>query len=139
MKDPQKQLLTAIHSRLDAAITHGGSAVPVYTVVPDTATYPYIVIGGMETTDEGVKDSYVGETFVQVDVVTGANKRGSRTHVDDISSQICERLADPSDLSMTDHTAVFLRHEMLRSLEELQDTVRLMTKGIRLRYYTEQN
>jgi hypothetical protein len=92
MKLPSKQLQIAYYTALNGNITYGGSNVPVYDVVPQDATYPYIVLADQVVTDRPTtKDSYITDVIMQVDVVTGfEGAYGGKSMMYDISDSVID-------------------------------------------------
>ena len=140
MKDPQKELVLAIYNVLDGgSIVWNATSVPTYTVVPDSAEYPYIYVSDTTSADEGCKTSYTTRTSTRIDVVAGSKKRGSRTVADGIATQVTTLLNDSATLTMASFTNCMMRLESIEYREEMSDTDRLIIKGITVMNVIEEN
>lgn len=89
MKDLYTSLRTAYHTALNGNLSYGGSNVPVYDRVPNTATYPYVVYGQFSTTEIFASDVYIQDSTQELEVITGFDgNHGGNAMADSISNQI---------------------------------------------------
>lgn len=139
MKDPQAELTKALYDILIAAgITYNSASVPVYTVVDDNASYPFIYLKPNAVSDEGCKTSYITRNGTTIEVAVGYKKRGSRVQADEIMNQICEAFDDDTTVTMTNFDNCLMRIEAISYREELLETERLLVKQLNLLNILEQ-
>tara|TARA_R110000751_G_scaffold53310_6_gene115600 strand:+ start:10196 stop:10630 length:435 start_codon:yes stop_codon:yes gene_type:complete len=71
MKDPSFIVRKGLFDVLNGNISYDSSNVPVYNVVPDNATYPYIVIYSVSTNQiENNQTNYISGVDTTLEVVT---------------------------------------------------------------------
>tara|TARA_R100000664_G_scaffold3047_6_gene7185 strand:+ start:89 stop:523 length:435 start_codon:yes stop_codon:yes gene_type:complete len=71
MKDPAYIVRKGLFDVLNGNISYDSSNVPVYNVVPDNATYPYIIIYSVSTGQiEDNKTNYITDVETRLEVVT---------------------------------------------------------------------
>lgn len=94
MKDPSDDIRDWVYSSLNGKVYYGGVAVPVYSVVPNGTSMPYIVIGEQSSSGEdSSKDSFVSEHDVTIEIYSShTGNRGSYTSVNSIASSILQLL-----------------------------------------------
>ena len=71
MKDPSHLIRKEVYDALNGNITLDGSALPVYNVVPDNGSIPYIYIYSVsnENTEDN-KSNYISNITTRIEVVT---------------------------------------------------------------------
>ena len=71
MKEPAHFVRRGLFNVLNGNITYDGSNVPVYNVVPDNASYPYIIIYSVSTNSiEDNKSKFITDVETRLEVVT---------------------------------------------------------------------
>ncbi len=71
MKDASRFIRKEVYSALNGNITLNSSNVPVYNVVPSSATDPYILITSISNIiADDIKDAYLNQIITQVEIVT---------------------------------------------------------------------
>ena len=71
MKDPAFVVRKGLFDVLNGNITYDGSNVPVYNVVHDNASYPYIIIYSVSTNSiEDNKSKFITDVETRLEVVT---------------------------------------------------------------------
>lgn len=144
MKDPRKALRTAYISAL-SSLTYGGSSVPVYDKVPQSATYPYVAIAEQTAVNDSDKTSYGQDVTVLLDIVTGFTPGiGGKAPSDDIANAILQAIyirgseSSTLDLSSDNFNVVTTMLDSDTSLEELDDNYHIYRRLLRFRHHIEQ-
>ena len=71
MKDPSHFVRKSVYDALNGNVTLNSANVPVYNVVPSSASTPYILISSIQNNIiENIKDTYMMRVQTQIDVVT---------------------------------------------------------------------
>jgi hypothetical protein len=69
MKDPSGYIRTWLYGVLNTTVSYGGSVVPVYSVAPKDAAFPYMLIGSQTADPEGgTKDKWITNHSVQLEI-----------------------------------------------------------------------
>ena len=71
MKDPAFIVRKGLYDILNGNISYDGTNVPVYNVVPNDASYPYIIIYSVSTGQiEDNKTKFISDVETRLEVVT---------------------------------------------------------------------
>ena len=71
MKDARHFIRNQVFDALNGNITLNSANVPVYNVVPSSASTPYILITSVSNSiAEDIKDTYLNEIITDVEIVT---------------------------------------------------------------------
>ena len=69
MKDPSGLIRTWLYGVLNATVSYGGVSVPVYSVAPKDAAFPYMLISSQTSDPEdGTKDTWINTHNVQLEI-----------------------------------------------------------------------
>tara|TARA_R100000700_G_C3111047_1_gene104034 strand:+ start:97 stop:531 length:435 start_codon:yes stop_codon:yes gene_type:complete len=100
MKDPSFVVRKGLFDVLNGNITYDSSNVPVYNVVPDNATYPYIIIYSLSSTDiEQNKEHYITDVETRLEVVTRfSSSSGGQLQANQIINSISQLIILKSGL-----------------------------------------
>jgi len=103
-KSPATQLQEQYYSLLNGNITYDGDTIPVYDVVPDNETYPYIQLGDYTETDDSSKGDFGDECTFSISVVDRFQGRfGSDAGIYSVWNDIKDIIrARPTAFDMTD-------------------------------------
>ena len=121
---PAYQLQKAYYDALNGNVTYNSETVPVYDVVPDSATYPYIKLQGFTETDDSTKSDFGDECTFSIQIVDrfGGNfgtKAGIYSVWDSVKDIIRAR---PIALSLTDFRVNTSTVDNVIDREEKTDT-----------------
>ena len=104
MKDPTTEILTALITALNGNLKYNSADYPVYTIVPKSVDYDYVLIDDIDFTDDSMKDRFDSSGTFLVDVVTAdAQDNASMLAANSITNQIMNILVK-QDLKMTNFT-----------------------------------
>ena len=70
MKYIAEELYQAYFDALDGEIEQDGAEVPIYTIVPPSASLPYIHLNDVSSIENGTKDVFIHEATVIIDIYT---------------------------------------------------------------------
>ena len=141
MKLPNKLLQTAYFTTLNGNITHGGSNVPVFDVIPPSQEYPYIHLGSQEIAHVGSKSSFTVEAKITVDVVTGfEGSFGGKSQAYDIGDSVTQLIVTraQSYFSMTGFNCFVSELDSSTILEELSETHILYVHKLKFRHLIQE-
>ena len=127
MKDATKFIRAKIITALDGNVSYGGSNVPVYNRVPSDATFPYIRVYSVSTSQ--INDNitaYNTEVITRLEVITRfPGDSGGDLQMNDIMNDIMELLISKTssafDLSSDNFKVYSTTNEGVSSVQE--DTV----------------
>ena len=137
MNPPNKALQVAYYQALNGNISLDGSNVPVYDVVPDTADYPYLLLGSQSTLEDPTKDDFGYEIIMDVDVVTGfEGSFGGKSDVYDIAQSVINtiRTRTSNYLSLSGYSMVATTLDSSFVLQEQYETHILYINKLRFRH-----
>ena len=124
MKDATRFIRLKAITALSGNVTHGGSNVPVYNRVPSDATYPYIRIYSVSTSQiDDNQTKYNADIITRVEVVTrfSADSGGDLTMndiMDDCLQLLISKNSSAFDLSANNFKVYSTTNESLRYLQE---------------------
>ena len=127
MKDATKFIRAKIITALDGNVSYGGSNVPVYNRVPSDATFPYIRVYSVSTSQ--INDNitaYNTEVITRLEVITRfPGDSGGDLQMNDIMNDIMELLISKTssafDLSSDNFKVYSTTNEVVSYVQE--DTV----------------
>lgn len=141
MKDPGYGLRKAYYDKLNGAVTLNAVAVPIYDNIPNKATYPYIQISNISTTDASTKSSFNSNCIVTVQIFTGTNgSTYSKYDTDTLGNSVMQLLLNRSSLpdGGTDFKVITNTLESIGYIENQYDGFYEVRKVIRIRNIVEQ-
>ena len=124
MKDATRFIRLKILNALTGNVSFGGSSVPVYNRVPSNATFPYIRVYSLSTTQiDDTQTKYNAEIITRVEVVTRfAADSGGDLSMNDIMDDCLQLLVSKNssafDLSANNFKVYSTINESLRYLQE---------------------
>ncbi|QDP63502.1 MAG: hypothetical protein Tp139SUR460282_37 [Prokaryotic dsDNA virus sp.] len=124
MKDATRFIRLKAITALSGNVSHGGSNVPVYNRVPSDATYPYIRIYSVSTSQiDDNQTKYNADIITRVEVVTrfSADSGGDLTMndiMDDCLQLLISKNSSAFDLSANNFKVYSTTNESLRYLQE---------------------
>lgn len=129
-RTPLLEIQGAVFQRLSAELD-----TPVYDYVPESAPYPYVVIGEATEIPDNTLDNFGRETTLTLHIWT----QGRQGFVDalTISNEIQEILDHQRDLSLTNHRIVVIKLDQVLTMKDPDPTIRHVP--MRFRICTEQN
>ena len=139
MKDSTTELYEAVYTMLNGNLIYNTVNYPVYTSVPKSADYNYVVLKDVTFLDDGTQDTYISDCTMLIDIVTGGFKnRGTKVPMNSISSQILQLLAG-QDISMSNFTISVHPHlANANEIEEMTEVSIIYRKLLRLRFTVQQ-
>ena len=139
MKDSTTELYAAVYSMLNGNLSYGGSDYPVYSSVPKSANYNYVVLADVTFNEDGAQDTYISDCTMLIDIVTGGFKnRGTKKPMNSISNQILQLLVG-QNISMTNFTISVHPHLInANEIEEITEVSIIYRKLLRLRFTVQQ-
>lgn len=141
MNLPSRLLQVAYYSALNGNVSYGGSAVPVYDMVPPTANYPFIVLGSQNVIESNFNsDKRITEVVFDVDVVTGFEAGGGKSQAYDISDTVIGliRKTPGQYLSLSGFVMVTAVLESTVTLQEQSETHILYINKLRFRHLIQE-
>jgi|TARA_R100000084_G_scaffold85419_1_gene40354 hypothetical protein len=124
VKDATRFIRLKAITALSGNVSHGGSNVPVYNRVPSDATYPYIRIYSVSTSQiDDNQTKYNADIITRVEVVTrfSADSGGDLTMndiMDDCLQLLISKNSSAFDLSANNFKVYSTTNESLRYLQE---------------------
>ena len=96
MKDASHFIRKQVYDELNGNITLNSANVPVYNVVPSSASTPYILITSVSNSiAEDIKDTYLNEIITDVEIVTAFDTNtGGQLDANLAMNQITQLLVD---------------------------------------------
>ena len=96
MKDASHFIRKQVFDAINGNITLNSANVPVYNVVPSSATTPYILITSVSNSiSEDIKDTYLNEIITDVEIVTAFDTNtGGQLDANLAMNQITQLLVD---------------------------------------------
>ena len=94
MKDASHFVRKSVYEALNGNVTLNSANVPVYNVVPSSATSPYILITSLQNNIvQNIKDTFLMQVQTQIDVVTSFDTNtGGQLNANLIMNQITNLL-----------------------------------------------
>ncbi len=124
MKDATRFIRLKVINALSGNVSHGGSNVPVYNRVPSDATFPYIRVYSVSTSQiDDNQTKYNADIITRVEVVTrfSADSGGDLTMndiMDDCLQLLISKNSSAFDLSANNFKVYSTTNESLRYLQE---------------------
>ncbi len=124
MKDATRFIRLKILSALNGNVSFGGSNVPVYNRVPSDATFPYIRVYSVSTSQiDNTQTKYNADIITRVEVVTRfAGDSGGDLSMNDIMDDCLQLLVSKNssafNLSANNFKVYSTTNESLRYLQE---------------------
>jgi len=127
MKDASRFIRKEVYSALNGNITLNSSNVPVYNVVPSSATDPYILITSISNLiADDIKDSYLNQIITQVEIVTAFDTNtGGQLDANLAMNQITELLVSRNtffNLSSDNFKCISAQNDGITYITEDTDT-----------------
>mgnify|MGYP003110577203 FL=1 len=127
MKDPSHFVRKAVYDSLNGNVTLNSANVPVYNVVPSSATTPYILITSLQNDIvENIKDTFLMQVQTQVDIVTAFDTNtGGQLDVNLAMNQITNLLVSRNsffDLSANNFKCVSSQNNGIAYITDDTDT-----------------
>ena len=127
MKDASRFIRKEVFSALNGNITLNSSNVPVYNVVPSSATDPYILITSISNLiADDIKDSYLNQIITQVEIVTAFDTNtGGQLDANLAMNQITELLVSRNtffNLSSDNFKCISAQSDGITNITEDTDT-----------------
>lgn len=96
MKDASHFIRKEVYDALNGNITLNSATVPVYNVVPSSASEPYILITSISNIiADDIKDAYLNQILTQVEIVTAFDTNtGGQLDANLAMNQITQLLVD---------------------------------------------
>ena len=139
MKYAGGELLAAYYTALNGNVSYGGSAVPVYSVVPPDATLPYIHLNTLDTIEGGTKDAFINDVELLIDIYTESR---SYAPVQSISNSVLQlvKANRGSVLTLTNFTIIAQEIAGARETEYIDDKkgFHIIQNTIRINHIIEQ-
>lgn len=135
---PNKELRKFVYDKIYGQITVG-SIIPVYSLAPVSASFPFIHIDKINSVADGPKDSNSYTSRVYINIYDQYPDEGANwDKSEDIASEI-DRLLNHiyGDTLNWEISLAFI--ESIDTLEEITDTRRALVTTIVMNYYVEQN
>lgn len=100
MKEPAHFVRKGLFNVLNGNISYNGSNVPVYNVVPDGQSYPYIIIYSVSTNQiEDNISNYISDVVTRIEVVTRfADSDGGQLQANQIINSISQLVIKKASL-----------------------------------------
>ena len=124
MKDATRFIRLKVINALSGNVSHGGSNVPVYNRVPSDATFPYIRVYSVSTSQiDDNQTKYNADITTRIEVVTrfSADSGGDLTMndiMDDCLQLLISKNSSAFDLSANNFKVYSTTNESLRYLQE---------------------
>ena len=127
MKDASRFIRKEVYSALNGNITLNSSNVPVYNVVPSSATDPYILITSISNIiADDIKDAYLNQIITQVEIVTAFDTNtGGQLDANLAMNQITELLVSRNtffNLSSDNFKCISAQNDGITYITEDTDT-----------------
>ena len=127
MKDASRFIRKEVYSALNGNITLNSSNVPVYNVVPSSATDPYILITSISNIiADDIKDAYLNQILTQVEIVTAFDTNtGGQLDANLAMNQITELLVSRNtffNLSSDNFKCISAQNDGITYITEDTDT-----------------
>jgi hypothetical protein len=133
-----EDLYQAYFDALDSNIEWDGADVPVYTVVPPSASPPYIYLNDIQTSEGGTKDAFIHEADMIIDIITNDRSKKAVTSItDDLLGLIKTNRGDVLD--MDNFTIISMEVVGQQTNEYLDDEnqFHIITNTIRINHQIE--
>lgn len=127
MKDASHFVRKSVYEALNGNVTLDSSNVPVYNVVPSSATSPYILITSLQNNIvQNIKDTFLMQVQTQIDVVTSFDTNtGGQLNANLIMNQITNLLVSRNsffDLSSNNFKCVSSQNDGIAYVTDDTDT-----------------
>lgn len=142
MNIPSRLLQVAYYQALNGNVSYGGSNIPVYDVVPKTATYPYILLGSQFVNETNFNQTNrIVDVVFDVDIVTGfEGGYGGKSQAYDISDDVINliRQTPGTYLSLDGFKIITTTLDSANILQDLDETHILYINKLRFRHIISQ-
>ena len=127
MKDASHFVRKSVYEALNGNVTLDSANVPVYNVVPSSATSPYILITSLQNNIvQNIKDTFLMQVQTQIDVVTSFDTNtGGQLNANLIMNQITNLLVSRNsffDLSSNNFKCVSSQNDGIAYVTDDTDT-----------------
>jgi hypothetical protein len=134
--DPSDEILAEFKRRL--ILSYDSKDFPVYTIVPNSVQFDYVLMNQSELTDDSAKDSNSYECTQLFDIVTFGGQRGSWRAANSLGTQIMRAIMKQDITTQNFKSTVAPIIDSTNHFIENVEGGLVMRKLIRFRYNLQQ-